>query len=97
MNCNWLFVRKGHLLFEENHDKVYFLMHKYGQNAQEIAMGCEKMETFHIQNTASSTARRMGAALARPTVFQHDGHGDLRVVGGRVPDEHRVDIVAAAR
>lgn len=69
MNCNWLFVRKGHLLFEENHDKVYFLMHKYGQNAQEIAMGCEKMETFHIQNTASSTARRMGAALAPPPPY----------------------------
>ena len=32
-------------------------------------MGCEKMETFHIPNTASSTARRMGAALAPPPPY----------------------------
>ena len=45
-----------------------------------------------IQHSAQD-GRGVGPATA---VFQHDGHGDLRVVRGRIADQHRVDIVPAA-
>ena len=61
-------------------------------------MGCKKNGNVsypeHGVQHRPQDGRGVGPA---PTVFQHDGHGDLRVVGGRVPDQHRVDIVAAAR
>ena len=88
MNCNWLCQ-----VLTPSEEKITIrytlLMHKYGQNAQEIAMGWKNGNVL-ISQTRRPQHRPQDGGGVGPCPHRTQlttGHGDLRVAGGRVPDE----------